>query len=404
MQEPKEKPQRLRTDRGPPPYFAGRKDELAVLNGRLDALIETRDTSDGIALVTGVPGAGKTQLAVEFANRAQKHASVTDIKARTVHVTSLERDVDLMLEIGAGLAEQAAVEAITGLAPKVAGGNAGALGVRGGVTIDHARHTGGIARLLAASADAGMWQGKALIVLIDELQSIHPDGMAPLRVLHQGVPGCPMLVLGVGLQHTAEVLARPGGDVPGISRLAEPIALQPLTIDEVEEAIGGGMEVLGCPIADGDVVRRIAEATFGFPQHVHGHLKAAEEVYRERGGLDGEDALREVLTRGSEARVRYYEARLDAMGGRDAYHMVAVAVKMQDAGAEELPWPEAEAALESAAPGRGQALVESAVAHGVLTKGAQSGMLGFGIPSFHNHMVRLAEERAAYRRRRASGS
>ena len=404
MQEPKEKHQRLHTDREPPPYFAGRRDELAALNRRLDALIETRNASGGIALVTGVPGAGKTQLAVEFASRAQERDSAADIKVRTVHVTSLERETDLMLEIGAALAEQAAAEKVVGLAPKVAGGNAGAFGVRGGVTIDHARHTGGMARLLAASADAGMWQEKVLVVVIDELQSIHPDGMAPLRVLHQGVPGCPMLVLGVGLQHTAEVLARPGRDVPGISRLANPIALQPLASAEAEEAIGGGMEVLGCPIADAEAVRRIAEATFGFPQHVHGHLKAAEDVYRERGGLNGEDALREALRRGSEARERYYKARLDAMGGRDAYHMVAVAVRMQDAGAEELPWPEAEAALEAAAPGRGQALVESAVAHGVLTKGAQSGMLGFGIPSFHNHMVRLAEERAAYRRRRASGS
>lgn len=78
------------------------------------------------------------------------------------------------------------------------------------------------------------------------------------------------------------------------------------------------------------------------------------------------------------------------MGVRDAHHMIAVVTKMREASAEELAWPDVEAALEAAAPGRGQALTERAVAHGVLTKGAESGMLGFGIPSFHSHMARRA--------------
>ena len=390
MQEPNQKPQRLRTDREPPPHFAGRKGEIAALNDRLDALIETRDASGGIALVTGVPGVGKTQLALEFAGRAQRRDGAVGVRVRNVHVTSLERETDLVLELGAGLGVEDVAAKIAGLGPTIAGGNAGAFGVRGGVTIDHARHTGGTARLLAASADAGMWHGQVLVVVIDELQSIRPDGMAALRVLHQGVPGCPILVVGVGLQHTSEVLARPGNDTPGISRLVDAITLPPLSSAEAEEAIGVGLEVLGCRVADQDAVRRIAAATFGFPQHVHGYLKAAEAVCRAHGGIDSADTLQEVLRRGHGAQERYYRARLDAMGARDAHHMVAVVAKMRDAGAEELAWPDVEAVLEAVAPGRGQALTESAVAHGVLTKGAESGMLGFGIPSFHSHMVRRA--------------
>ena len=53
---------KLRSQREPPRYFAGRARELGALNGRLDDLCETGDPTGGMALVVGVPGVGKTQL------------------------------------------------------------------------------------------------------------------------------------------------------------------------------------------------------------------------------------------------------------------------------------------------------------------------------------------------------
>lgn len=55
---------KLRSQRGRPPHFAGRTEELAALNKRLDDLCETGDPSEGMSLVVGVPGVGKTQLAL----------------------------------------------------------------------------------------------------------------------------------------------------------------------------------------------------------------------------------------------------------------------------------------------------------------------------------------------------
>ena len=50
----------LGSARLPPPHFAGRKPELALLNQGLDYLLQTGDPSGGIVLITGVPGIGKT--------------------------------------------------------------------------------------------------------------------------------------------------------------------------------------------------------------------------------------------------------------------------------------------------------------------------------------------------------
>ena len=53
----------LDTERGPPPHFAGRRRELAAMVRRLDMVRELGSARSGIALVTGVPGVGKTQFA-----------------------------------------------------------------------------------------------------------------------------------------------------------------------------------------------------------------------------------------------------------------------------------------------------------------------------------------------------
>lgn len=89
------------------------------------------------------------------------------------------------------------------------------------------RHALDLPGLLRESAQVGMWDGKALVLAIDELQSTEADAMPALRVLHVGLHGCPILLVGFGLQHTASVLAEPGGGVAGISRLSAPRSKPP---------------------------------------------------------------------------------------------------------------------------------------------------------------------------------
>ena len=53
----------LRGERGPPPHFAGRKRELAMMRHRLDIALREHDPAmEGALLITGIPGIGKTHL------------------------------------------------------------------------------------------------------------------------------------------------------------------------------------------------------------------------------------------------------------------------------------------------------------------------------------------------------
>ena len=134
------------------------------------------------------------------------------------------------------------------------------------------------------SKAAGAWDGKALAVIIDELQTIDPASMKALRVLHQGAHGCPMLVVGIGLQHTPQVLANPRDGSAGISRVAQTIHLRSLSAAEAWEAIDGNMRALGHRLPK-PCVTALAEASCGFPQHIHGYLDGALKAIAKHGEL-----------------------------------------------------------------------------------------------------------------------
>ena len=64
------------SERERPPHFAGRQGELAALNGRLDDMLRLASADGGLALITGVPGAGKTQLGRKFADLVRRREDV----------------------------------------------------------------------------------------------------------------------------------------------------------------------------------------------------------------------------------------------------------------------------------------------------------------------------------------
>ena len=124
-----------------------------------------------------------------------------------------------------------------------------------------------------------------MVLVVDELQTIEPRGMRALRALHQGDHGCPILLLGIGLQHTQQVLGSPSDGSAGISRIAEPMALAPLSAKEALEAVRGNMVAMGYEIAEAGVAA-LAEASQGFPQHLHGYLRGAVEAIDEHAALN----------------------------------------------------------------------------------------------------------------------
>ena len=372
------RPAKLRTERDAPPYFAGRTAELGALNRRLDALCETGDPTGGMALIVGVPGVGKTQLARKFAREALRRRGTRrvfwlELNTGTLKAVDLVVFMDMMKAVGRERAGR-----------KVAGIRRRAW--RATVTRDLVPHPQDLASWLRSSRDDGAWKETALLITIDELQTVHPLGIETLRVLHSGEHGCPVMVLGIGLQNTQQVLGNPADGSEGICRVAAPIKLGPLPYPEAVTAMDRSMQALGHPIAELAAVA-LAKASDGFPHHIHGYLKGAMEAIGKYDSLDADGALAEAVAAGDEARADYYDTRLAMLVDQDA--MLPVIEAMVETGRKSLRRSEAVHAVSGAAFD-GENVVRLAIAHGVLTVGNEG--VSFGIPSFHDHMEQRLDQ------------
>ena len=382
-----DKPLKVPGERQAPLYFAGRRDELAELDEKLRDLCTTGDPTNGLQLTVGVPGAGKTQLAGEFAKRIAGET----VHRRAVAVLNLPPEdlnspADLFVEMSSALNEDQRGERIAGQDDRVSSVTIGALGVRTAWATDVARPTPSLNQMLRRSKAAGLWDGKALVLIVDELQGVDDRGMESLRVLHQGLHECPILLLGFGLRHTALRLAdRPSEK--SISRTAPPTILGPLNEDDTRDAFATTLSMLAHNDVPDEGIEALAQASFGFPQHINGYLQGAHEALSRHGHLTGA-ALAEALEHGHGRRRDYYEDRLDRTTDRRA--VLAVAAAMETAGSTAIPSHEATDAVVAA--GFSAQDMNSAVAHGALT--LHRGEVSFGIPSFHDHVRNLlANER-----------
>ena len=372
----------LGSARLPPPHFAGRKDELALLNQGLDRLLRTADPSGGIVLITGLPGAGKTQLARKFTEEAvQRHKCVVSCAVGT---SVLESPVDLLLDMAARLGTTDAARKAAHMDTRKTGGGVGITRFfRHSHTKEHIRRTPSVETLLRNSARAGMWKRcAALVLVVDELQTVTPEGMKALRVLHEGNHGCPIYLLGVGLQHTPFVLANPGGR-DAISRPNEPMRLGRLSDAEAVEAVAQGLANQGHDVPD-ESAEALALASQGFPQHIHGYLAGALSAIAEHGHLMDGPALQSALAAGHKHRDAYYDLTADKMvPDRTVIHPVVK--RMRDRNTTVLTRKDAATAVSQSGLD-GDAVVQQAIAHGVLE--LDKGEVSFGIPSFHAHMQR----------------
>ena len=377
----------LRSEREPPLHFAGRTKELAALRKRLDDLCDTGDASGGMALIVGVPGVGKTQLGRKFAEDATARDAALDIRRLATDTSMLEHHVDLFLAMARALDVEEEARRVADLDTGSTACSAGVGFAQGGLTQEHARHTGGLSALLDSAKHAGIWRDKALVLVVDELQTVQPQGMTALRVLHQGDHSCPILLVGIGLQHTQQVLANPSDGSAGISRVAEPIRLGVLPDSEAFEAIEKNMLALGHAIPE-SCVAKLARVSHGFPQHIHGYLAGAEAAIAKHGGLAPGPSLDDALEAGARARADYYDTRLSMLPNQNAMLPVVDAMLEQRRSAL---WQEEAVRAINDASFDGERTLQEAIKHGVLT--LERGGVSFGIPSFFDHMKKLLAER-----------
>ena len=346
----------LEGERGPPPYFAGRGDELSVMRQRLDGVMGNPGSAiNGLLLITGVPGIGKTHLTEHFARQATTNPNV---KALMLGTSDLASPEGLLILIGRAMGCEDEFIRKAGADDKVGG-----------------------ARLLRTTRGLSIWKNKALVLVVDEVQNMRAESADQLQALHEGRHGCPIFTVAAGLQQSKTVLSR-----HGISRMSHR-RLGLLTHDETMAAIYHGLANIGVAVAE-DTADKLATAAMRFPQHVHGYLEAALKVHRECNDIDTRNAVAKVLAIGREAREEHYMSRMAAVGRADKVYPLAE--YMANTEKNSVTWEKAESLI-------GSAVVEAAVHHGVLSV-SEDGVLSFGIPSFRSYMIhRAARYRALAR-------
>ena len=369
-------------ERSPLPYFAGRDAELSAFERKLRGVCTDGQCTSGVVLTTGVPGSGKTLLAREFAERIGGRAfDGRTVAALTTSAESLASPVTLFKRITIAIDEGKRGAEIAQIEGRTTGGTLGVAGVRAAVTRDAGRHTSDLDGLLDASRREGLWRTNALVLLIDELQSVDESGGRALRVLHQGLHGCPILLLGFGLQHTAASLVE-----VGISRIVAPRMLAPLNDRDTRAAFQENLRAFGHRDIPPRSIDALVKASHGFPQHVRGYIEGVDIALKRCECLDGA-ALDAALRHGDQLRLAYYDQRLDARRSRNA--MLALASVMRDSGRRTLDIDDAKAAVVAA--GHDGEAVEAGIESGALT--LLQGEVSFGIPSFHSHMLDLLRQR-----------
>ena len=380
-------PKLLGTERNAPPHFAGRREELGKLASYAEYVFQNADPSGGMVLIDGVPGSGKTQLMREFIERQQANGrGALTLTITTADITEDAKSLMFLIASAMPVGRRKAL-GIVGEERR-----ARSLSLAGIGKFDWDNPTAPelpITEMLRLSKDTGWWKDQSMVISIDEIQTIEPPARKMLRVLHEGLHGCPIMVVCAGLTHSTRVLANPQHGPHTISRCGLHLRLGLLSDEEAQEAIVQGLAKLGveCPAAVGE---KLAAASMGFPQHVHSYIAAAMAA-SEKANPAEDSFTTAALAQGDEIRRQYYEARLSAMRAPKGivYFLAGAMEDAREGGAMYLH--ELVAALERLPSGfnpdglPAAAAIESAMEAGVLVE--EAGRYSFGIPSFREHAL-----------------
>ena len=363
---------RLEDERGQPPYFAGRTKELALLDHRLHSIRrDASGTRQGMLLFTGVPGVGKTQLAEHFIAQRQSR----NVCALYVTPSNMESPNALIVHVGEAVGARKAILRAAGVDAKISGARAFSFGF----SADVHRPKVQFDDLLRATSGLSVWRKKTLVIVVDEIQGVDEQSANPMRTLHVGRHGCPIMIVGVGLQHSPGILSQ-----HGISRMSHH-QLEPLRSAESVAAIYHGLHNIGVDVDD-DVAQALAKASMNFPVHVHSYIKAAATVFDEHGEVNSNFAKSRILALGKESREHYYDDRLRGIAKVNKLHPLVEHMAARDVTA--VPLDMASSIID-------EETIDNATRHGVLTVDHRDMTLSFGIPSFRTYMVELAQR---YRR------
>ena len=301
-------------DRDDTLFFAGREVEIASF----EAAVRQAQQFDKVEfrIFQGAPGCGKTSLAHHLRDSCAPGLAVIQ-----VYEHDLASPDALVAAIYRGIIEgdPRSQQVLEGA------GVIGAL-LRRGSAVDK----------IGDAAANRMLKQTHVALHMDEAQVLEKEQAPTLRWLHTGGLKIPAVFLFTGLSHTASHIS----GTKGLSRLADnaPVNMGRMSDAECRDStrqMVDALNAVGSTAEREELIALVAEASFGWPQHLH---CAQQELTRELESNQG--LLREVdgatiRSACAARRARYYEDRLagGALGGRvPLVKAVAATAVVEDVG------------------------------------------------------------------------
>ncbi len=303
----------IRTERPPACHFAGRKDELRVLQHGLDGVAREGNGKDGVHLITAPQGFGKTELMRHFARTAEQRGEAIHLDIRPNRLS----DANLI-----GIFKE---KIESGTLPIIRKAWPDRLRVSGAEWIFRPDQNDCLEYLAAFNKRNNL--KLPIIITIDEVQTIFGEAGRCLFSLHCGHDNAPVMVICNGLQHSRGVLAK-----CGISRFASHTALGLIDVGYCRKVIEITFRQFGLDTdAHEEEITRLAANTHGFAAHLQGQIAAIHRFY-----LDHRDApvdFTEIGRGGAQSRNSYYEGRLASLSDtRMSSPLRRIASSMPDEG------------------------------------------------------------------------
>lgn len=284
-------------DRDDTLFFAGREVEIASFEAAVRQAQQFGKVE--FRIFQGAPGCGKTSLAHHLRDSRAPELAIIQI-----YEHDLASPNALIAAIHQGIIEG---DPLSKQALESAGVIAALL------------RRGGAVEKIGDAAASRMLKRTHVALHMDEAHVLGKEQAPTLRWLHTGGLKIPAVFLFTGLSHTANHIS----GTKGLSRLADnaPVHMGRMSDAECRDStrqMVDALNVTGSTDEREELIALVAEASFGWPQHLH---CAQQELTREMQSHEG--VLREVDGAAIRAacaarRERYYEDRLagGAIGGR----------------------------------------------------------------------------------------
>ncbi len=281
-------------DRGPSPYFHGRK---AIRRDFAELLKRSKDTNTGTTfLIQGAPGAGKTALLYQMEKEALDH----QWEVVYINVQDLYNPAHLAQTFGEAYVTRK--QTTTSLDAKV-------------ISFDRAKEVSGDSSVIQVLKSLVLDSG--VVLILDEAQGIdvfvgkpvEPEVISLLEIIHNGKLRKPAILLAAGLGTTIASFGK-----LGISRFGRNCVVELGTLSKESErlVIQDWIKKEGSGQGDSSAwLDAIAKETHGWPQHIQCYADLASEYLKANGGAMTPDGLNSVLEAGHKARKVYYKQRVN---------------------------------------------------------------------------------------------